>query len=238
MQRLSLRPATNLDRSVPATMAESAPSVTDGHPITSTILLVMTAVTGIVDAVSYLGVGRVFTANMTGNVVLLAFAAAGVTGLSVARSFAALFCFFAGAVFGGRLSVPQTPRPLLVETALLLLASTMALLPDRNLSFYCVIGITATAMGYRNAVVRKIGLPDLTTTVLTLTITGLGADSRFAGGENPRWRRRVAAILALVTGAFAGAELVKLSTALALMVAALITGSCAVAAFRLHRKEI
>jgi uncharacterized membrane protein YoaK (UPF0700 family) len=71
-----------------------------------------------------------------------------------------------------------------------------------------------------------------------VVITGLGADSRLAGGENPRWRRRVAAIVALVTGAFAGAVLVNLSTALALMVSALVTGFCAVAAFTIHRKEI
>src|SRR5580698_2622275 len=208
------------------------------HPATPAILVVMTAVTGIVDAVSYLALGHVFTANMTGNVVLLGFAVAGVKGLSAARSLTALFCFFAGAVFGGRVSVPQAPGPLLVETALLLLASLAALLPDQNLSVYCVIAITAAAMGYRNAVVRKIGLPDLTTTVLTLTITGLGADSRLAGGENPRWRRRVAAILALAFGAFAGAQVVKRSAGLALLVAALISGCCAAAAFRFHRKEI
>jgi uncharacterized membrane protein YoaK (UPF0700 family) len=213
-------------------------AVATQHPSTPGILLVMTLVTGMVDAVSYLALGRVFTANMTGNVVLLGFAAAGVKGLSAARSLAALFCFLGGAVFGGRVSVPQAPGPLLVETALLLLAGLSALLPDQTLSVYCVIAITAAAMGYRNAVVRKIGLPDLTTTVLTLTITGLGADSRLAGGENPRWRRRAAAVLVLVIGAFAGALAVHQSTALALMAAALITGSCAVAAFTIHRKEI
>jgi uncharacterized membrane protein YoaK (UPF0700 family) len=219
-------------------MPESVPSAATLHSATPAILLVMTSVTGIVDAVSYLALGHVFTANMTGNVVLLGFAVAGVRSFSAARSLAALVCFFAGAIFGGRVSVPQAPVPLLVETALLLLASLSALLPDQTLSVYCVIAITAAAMGYRNAVVRKIGLPDLTTTVLTLTITGLGADSRLAGGENPRWRRRVAAILAVVIGAFAGAELVSLSTVLALMVSALITGSCAVASFTVHRKEI
>jgi uncharacterized membrane protein YoaK (UPF0700 family) len=219
-------------------MPESVPSTAAQHSITPAILLVMTFVTGIVDAVSYLALGHVFTANMTGNVVLLGFAVAGVRGLSAARSLAALACFCAGAVFGGRVSMPQAPGPLFVETALLLLAGLAALLPDRNLLVYSVIAITAGAMGYRNAVVRKIGLPDLTTTVLTLTITGLGADSRLAGGENPRWRRRVAAVLALVIGAFAGAQAVNRSTALALMAAALVTGSCAVAAFTIHRKEI
>lgn len=206
--------------------------------VTPAILLVLTLVTGIVDAVSYLALGHVFTANMTGNLVLLGFAVAGVKGLSAARSLVALGCFLAGAVFGGRASAPHAPRPLLVETGLLLLASLAALLPGQNLSVYGVIAVTAIAMGYRTAIVRRIGIPDLTTTVLTLTITGLSADSRLAGGQNPRWRRRVVAILAVVTGAFAGAKLVDRSTALALMVAALITGSCAVAAFRFHRKEI
>src|SRR5580704_14529082 len=208
------------------------------HPATPAILVAMTAVTGIVDAVSYLALGHVFTPNMTGNVVLLGFAVAGVRGFSATHSLAALFCFFAGAVFGGRVSAPQTPGPLLVETALLLLAGSAALMPDQNLSVYSVIAITAGAMGYRNAVVRKIGLPDLTTTVLTLTITGLGADSGLAGGENPRWRRRAAAVLALVIGAFVGARAVNRSTAFALIVSALLTGSCAVAAFTIHRKEI
>src|ERR1700738_2672506 len=57
------------------------------------ILLVMTGTTGLVDAVSYLGLGRVFTANMTGNVVFLGFAAVGVKGLSVARSLVSLAAF-------------------------------------------------------------------------------------------------------------------------------------------------
>src|SRR5579862_7687787 len=125
------------------------------QPITPTLLLVMTSVNGLVDAVSYLALGHVFTANMTGNVVLLGFAVAGVSGLSAVRSLAALVCFVAGAVFGGRVSVPQAPAPLIVEAALLLIASIAALLPDQNLSVYCMIAITAAAMGYRNAVVRK-----------------------------------------------------------------------------------
>jgi uncharacterized membrane protein YoaK (UPF0700 family) len=206
-------------------------------PVTPGILLVMTLVTGIVDAVSYLGPGHVFTANMTGNVVLLGFAVAGAKSLSTTRSLTALFCFFAGAIFGGRVSVPQSPVPILVEALLLSLASLSALLSDRTLAVYGVIVITAVAMGYRNAVVRKIGMPDLTTTVITLTITGLAADSGLAGGQNPRWHRRLAAIVALVLGAFIGARAVNRSVALALMISALITGSCAVAAFRFHRKE-
>ena len=66
-------------------------------------LLGMTAVTGLVDAVSFLSLGRVFTANMTGNVVILAFATARVPGLSIAYSLTALLSFLVGAIFGGRI---------------------------------------------------------------------------------------------------------------------------------------
>src|SRR5215475_8245468 len=67
------------------------------------MLLAMTVVTGLVDAVSFLSLGRVFTANMTGNVVILAFATARVPGLSIARSLTALLLFLVGAIFGGRI---------------------------------------------------------------------------------------------------------------------------------------
>src|SRR5438477_6834581 len=69
------------------------------------VLSVLTVTTGLVDAVSVLGLGRVFTANMTGNVVFLGFAAARVPGFSLVRSLAALAAFLAGAVIGGRLAI-------------------------------------------------------------------------------------------------------------------------------------
>jgi uncharacterized membrane protein YoaK (UPF0700 family) len=72
-------------------------------------LLGMTAVTGLVDAVSFLSLGRVFTANMTGNIVLLAFATAHVPGLSIARSLTALLAFLVGATLGGRVMARQAP---------------------------------------------------------------------------------------------------------------------------------
>src|ERR1700758_4391756 len=68
-------------------------------------LLGMTAVTGLVDAVSFLSLGHVFTANMTGNIVFLAFATAHVSGLSAARSLTALLAFLVGAILGGRVIV-------------------------------------------------------------------------------------------------------------------------------------
>jgi uncharacterized membrane protein YoaK (UPF0700 family) len=206
------------------------------------ILLALTAVTGIVDAVSYLALGRVFTANMTGNVVLLAFAVAGAPGLSIPRSATALLAFFAGAVVGGRIALRMTNGPQHVwagvafgiEALLLLAAAAVSMGPAVATSghptgVYGAIVLTALAMGLRNAVVRRIGLPDLTTTVLTLTITGLASDSSLAGGGNPRWARRLASVGLMFTGAAAGVLLVRRSLALPLAVSGAIAGVCALA---------
>jgi uncharacterized membrane protein YoaK (UPF0700 family) len=207
------------------------------------VLLAMTAAAGLVDAVSVLGLGRVFTANMTGNIVLLGFAAAGAPGLSFARSGAALLAFLLGAVIGGRISAkgsdhgPATWIALAGEAALLLLATGLAVgagtdLTGDPLRLYLVIGLTGAAMGMRNAVVRKLAIPDLTTTVLTLTITGLAADSFLAGGTGPRSTRRIAAIASMLVGAAGGAWLVAHGVAWALAAAALISAACAVVAGR------
>jgi len=63
-------------------------------------------------------------------------------------------------------------------------------------------------MGIRNATVRRLGTVDLTTTVLTLTLTGLAADSSLAGGSNPRATRRVGSAVAMFAGVLVGATLV------------------------------
>jgi uncharacterized membrane protein YoaK (UPF0700 family) len=123
------------------------------HPL-ARALLVLTFSTGLVDAVSYLGLGRVFTANMTGNIVLLGF------------------------------------------------------------------GMLALAMGVRNATVRRLAVPDLTTTVLTMTLTGLAADSRLAGGSGKGSVRRIAAVLAMLAGSLAGALLLEISLVPPLLTAA------------------
>ena len=196
------------------------------------ILLVLTLATGMVDAVSFLALGHVFTANMTGNIVFLGFALAGAPGLSVERSLLALGCFFVGAVAGGRTAVSRAGWTFAVEAVLLAVSALLA----ANGNMPGVIAATAVAMGLRNAVVRKLGVADLTTTVLTLTVTGLAADSTLAGGENPRWQRRCLAIAAMLGGAWAGATLLARSAALALVVCAAVTAGCSLAALVIQRK--
>ena len=162
--------------SVPATLAEKA-AANLRHPPSLT-LLALTFSTGTVDAVSYLGLGHVFTANMTGNVVLLGFGIAGAAILAAATD----------------------PQP-----ATFAAAATIALM--------------AAAMGVRNATARRLAVPDLTTTVLTMTITGLAADSTVAGGTGKVTVRRISAVVAMLAGAVAGALLLRTGLTLPLAVA-------------------
>jgi uncharacterized membrane protein YoaK (UPF0700 family) len=202
------------------------------------LLHVATAITGLIDAISYLALGHVFTANMTGNVVFLAFAVAGAPGLSITRSLTALIAFLIGALIGGRVAtrLSEVVTPSWITTALsleaaLLLAATLAAVNFHDSSgspfkLYLIIVLTAGAMGIRNATVRKLAIPDLTTTVLTLTITGLAADSGFAGGTSPRWRRRLLAVLLMFFGAVIGTLLLRRSLVLPLAIATLLSICC------------
>jgi uncharacterized membrane protein YoaK (UPF0700 family) len=88
---------------------------------------------------------------------------------------------------------------------------------------FALIALTSLAMGTRNAAVRKLAIPDLTTTVLTLTITGIGADSSLGNGNNPRLARRVASVVAMFFGAALGAIIIHYSISAALWLATTIS---------------
>jgi len=182
-------------------------------------MIALSATTGIVDAVSVLGLGRVFTANMTGNIIFLGVAAVGAPGFSPPLYLWALATFMIGAIAGGRIGKHAQGYPLrrwlaiaaTVETVLLWLAAFVVLHYDVKLpasfGLYATIALTALAMGFRNATVRLLKVADMTTTVLTLTITGLAADSTLGGGDNSNWRRRIASVAAIFAGVVLGAVL-------------------------------
>ena len=205
------------------------------------LLVVLTAVTGLVDAISYLQLGHVFVANMTGNVAFLGFALAGARDFSMVASLVAIGAFLVGAVAGGRLGSrigQQRGRYLAIAIVakLGLVGAAWAVAvatSDGTLLQYGLIVLLALAMGLQNAAARFLAVPDLTTTVLTLTLTGLAADSTVAGGNNPRIGRRLLATGAMLAGAALGALLVLhvgLGAALALTFAILCFN--AVAAYR------
>jgi len=199
-----------------------APAAPAGLPPLHRLLLLLSVTTGLVDAISVLGLGKVFTANMTGNVVFLGFAAAGTPGFKVAPYFAAIAAFMLGALIAGRVGKHHANLPLRrwllvaasVEAVLLWIAAAVAVGFDEpsqspEWGVYAIIALTGLAMGFRNATIRQLKVPDLTTTVLTLTVTGLAADSSVAGGSNPNWGRRLASVAAIFVGAALGAVLVS-----------------------------
>jgi uncharacterized membrane protein YoaK (UPF0700 family) len=198
------------------------------HPLTRA-LIVLTFTTGVIDAASYLGLGQVFTANMTGNIVLLGFGIAGSGGLPVIAPLVSLTAFLGGAALGGRMGAAlRTPtlhlsRAMLIEIGVLLLAAALSLLIDvtpGRFSADLVVALLAFGMGVRNATVRTVKVADLTTTVLTMTLTGLAADSPLGGGDGKGSWRKTAAVLAMLLGAIAGALLLKVHLALVLALAA------------------
>ncbi|MGP3690651.1 DUF1275 family protein [Streptomyces sp. IBSNAI002] len=210
----------------------------DQHGPLPPLLLALTVVTGLVDAVSYLGLGHVFIANMTGNVVFLGFALAGERSLSAAASLVSLAAFLTGALAGGRFGLRSAAHrgrllasAMGVQTVLFAGALGAALAGhdkvDTGLQ-YTLIVLLGVAMGLQTAVVRRLGVPDLTTTVLTLTLTGLAADSATAGGTAPRPGRRILSVVAMLSGALVGTLLlltVGLSLVLGVAVALLATGT-------------
>jgi uncharacterized membrane protein YoaK (UPF0700 family) len=190
----------------------------DRHGPLSPLLLGLTVLTGLVDAFSYLLLGHVFVANMTGNVVFLGFAVAGSQGFSIPASIMALATFSLGALCGGRLiaargvhrgrllALATTGEAVLIGGATLV--SLLTTRPGTGAVRYVLIALLGAGMGLQNSIARKIAVPDLTTTVLTLTITGVVADSRPAGGQGSRIGRRGLATIAMFLGALVGGLLV------------------------------
>jgi len=200
------------------------------YPLTRA-LLVLTFATGVIDAASFLGLGNVFTANMTGNVVLLGFGISGAPGLPILAPLVSLAAFLVGAVVGGRMAnrfpakTNHLSRSMLVEIGVLVAAVVWTLVVDvepGHVSAGVTIAMLAFALGVRNATVRRVKVADLTTTVLTMTLTALAADSPLAGGKGHGSWRRGGAVLAMLLGAVAGGLLVKAHLSAAIALAAVL----------------
>lgn len=197
------------------------------------LMLALTFSTGVIDAVGYLGLDRVFTGNMTGNVVILGMALAGGNGLPIIGPIIALVLFMVGAAVSGR-----TLRTALVgwgnrNTALfaivggVLLAAAVPMVvvtdPPDPLKF-AVTGCLGLAMGMQAGAARHIGVKDVTTVVVTSTIVGLAFDSVFAARTKGHpWPRRVLAIVLIGAGAAVGALLLQIHIGAGMGAAALIT---------------
>ena len=177
-----------------------------------------TLATGIVDATAYLGLGHVFVANMTGNVMFLAFAVVGAPEFNVSSAATALAAFLFGALIGGRMGVALSPRRsrllvrvMAVECGLLLAACICGFAVVDVASAEArqpIIALLGLALGAQTAMARRLGVDGLTTTVLTITLAGWAADCKLARGTNPDPGRRVGSTVTMFAGGAAGACLV------------------------------
>jgi uncharacterized membrane protein YoaK (UPF0700 family) len=207
------------------------------------LLVGLTAVTGLVDAFSFLRLGRVFVANMTGNVVFLGLGLAGVGGIAVAASLVAILAFMLGAAVAGRWASSRVPHrghllaaAATVQVGLVVAAAVVAETAGVQgaAARLWMVGLLAVALGGQNEIARRLAVPDFTTTnVLTMTVTGLVADATSWSVRG----RRLMPIVAMLGGAFAGGVLLRwVSTAAPLWLAAGITLGCAVFALLATRR--
>lgn len=201
--------------------------------VTLWMMMVLTFVTGLVDAVGFLGLDRVFVGNMTGNIVILGMAVAGADDLPVLGPAIALATFTIGAYIGGMVLRRRRKEwsggvSLLLLTGALVLAllGVAYLLPDwaeSDVLELIASSTTAAAMGMQAAVARSLAVADVTTVVVTSTLTSLASESLVAGGVKGVWNRRFAAIAIIFGGALVGALLLRFGVAVPLMLAAVLT---------------
>jgi uncharacterized membrane protein YoaK (UPF0700 family) len=208
------------------------------------LLIGLTFAAGAVDAVSYLGLGQIFTANMTGNVVFLALAVGQRSLLTALHSVAALIGFCVGVVVAGQLL--QRPRPpgIWPRRATWVLCGTLVCMgafsgawavvggePGATL-LYVLIGLSSLGMGMQNAAARHLAVPGLTTTVITTALTGFMMDLPALGISGTAQRRGGFAVLALFSGATVGAALIVYARTFAPVVAVVTVTAVTVAAYR------
>jgi uncharacterized membrane protein YoaK (UPF0700 family) len=196
-------------------------------------MLTLTFSTGIIDAVGYLGLDRVFTGNMTGNVVILGMALLGADNLPVLGPIIALVGFLTGAATAGRVLRPilagwsQRTTTLLAIVGALILVIAIALLGTGQSVApwlqYSVTGLLGYAMGVQAGTARHIAVKDVTTVVVTSTLAGLAADSWLAGGSGQPWRRRAGSVVLIGLGALCGAASLHFHIGLGLVISALLT---------------
>ncbi|MEV4127234.1 YoaK family protein [Nocardia sp. NPDC049707] len=197
------------------------------------LMMTLTFVTGVVDAVGYLGLDRVFTGNMTGNIVILGMGVAGADELPVLGPGIALVAFAVGAFASGLLLRTSPPVWQLRTTALLggggvVLAVLVAVLitVGEHISANVqaiVAACIAAVMGEQAAVARRLAIRDMTTVVVTSTLTTLAGESFVQGGRQAVWNRRAGAIALIFSGAVVGSLLLRLHIAVPLGLASALT---------------
>lgn len=182
--------------------------------------MVLTASTGAFDAVSFAALDQVFTGNMTGNLLFIAFGVVGIQGIPLLNNIVAMVVFMLGAVLGARLvgrgsggaRISRRAMLVLLGGVLLVVLGTVYWFVVGVLSFVETLGMTAIlagVLGAQAAAVKGAGLRDLSTVVVTMVMVNLSTDSPIAGGKGAAWGRRCLAMLAMALGALVSAFAVR-----------------------------
>ena len=199
--------------------------------LTVVALLLLTFATGLVDAISVLVLGHVFVANMTGNVIFLGFWFVPHSGIDMTAAVVAFVSFLVGTVVGGRFArhldyevrvwiTAALGTEVVLLATLSILAGTGVLNYHDNGKLILIAGLAVT-FGAQNAAARQFGIQELSTTVLTSTIVGIGVDSRLAGGTGKREKLRYSVVLTMCGGAVVGATMSRFTVAPVIALAAL-----------------
>ncbi|KAF1680061.1 MULTISPECIES: YoaK family protein [Bacillus] len=145
------------------------------------ILLCLTA--GIVDVIGYLSLGHVFTANMTGNIVLLGLGIGKSLEATVFHSLIALIGFISGVMIStlivgkaeNTLWPPAVTKALAVEAFILFVFSCLSFY-SAFVPVYILIILLSISMGMQTMAAKKLGVAGITSIVLTGTLASLLED--------------------------------------------------------------
>lgn len=182
-------------------------------------LMALTFSSGAIDAISFLALGKVFTAFMTGNLVFLGLAVTGTGGQNVLRVCASLLAFAAGVFLGTRIirasrdsgTWPRYMSVVLgaaaVAQAAFLAVWVAASGEPSNGTAIVLIGLSAFAMGMQSSAVLSLRVAGVFTTAATATVIFLMRDAADPSASASDQRRVAGVLLALVAGATAGALL-------------------------------
>lgn len=230
-------------------MSGAPPEPRATRDISDALLTLLAFGAGAVDAISYLGLGRVFTANMTGNLVLLGLSASRSEGAATLRAAVSLMTFVAGVFAATRIAgrAPKAPSwtsrvtvALALEVACqaTLLASWAATSgrPGATLEGF-LVGLSALAMGLQSGAVRALGIDGVSTTYITGTLTGLIGGLATSSGSRRDWARRARVVGALLVGAVCSGLLVVHARSEAPALPLVVTLLVVAVAYRFYRLE-
>lgn len=194
-------------------------------------MMALTFVTGMLDAVGYLGLDHIFTGNMTGNILILGMGAAGGYGLPVLGPVLALTSFIVGAAIAGTFLNRQAKGwnrrvTLLLGAGTVVLSGTSILLliaPSKEIQALATCAM-AVHMGSQMLIARFLAVRDITTAVVTSTIVSLAGESFFGPGKR-LWNRRLAAVVVVFSGAVMGTAIIQVHLSVAIFTAVILIAS-------------